>query len=159
MLINAGGGPGPHEHARPPHTHARPPSRWIRQTSDACILRPDHVLSPAGLAVKLASEWERLSKAGQLNSGSSARLRDLSSGHLPLEYEAGLQRVDWPGRSQVVEDGVGPRDEGARLSFYIDGAHTPESMETCAEWFAEQCGIVNKTSGGEAGGGTGGLPG
>lgn len=24
----------------------------------------------------------------------------------------------------------------SRLSFFIDGAHTPESMVTCAEWFA-----------------------
>ena len=23
-----------------------------------------------------------------------------------------------------------------RLTFYLDGAHTPESMEACAEWFA-----------------------
>lgn len=27
--------------------------------------------------------------------------------------------------------------EHSRLSFYIDGAHTPESMESCASWFAE----------------------
>ena len=108
-----------------------------------------------GLAVKLASEWERLSKAGQQNSGSSARLRDLERGHLPPEYAAGLQMVDWPGRSQVIEDdllvGEGEGDsttstreaEGSRLSFYIDGAHTPESMETCAAWFADQCSHVN----------------
>lgn len=23
-----------------------------------------------------------------------------------------------------------------RVSFYLDGAHTPESMATCADWFA-----------------------
>ena len=63
-----------------------------------------------GLAVKRASEWERLSKAGQQSSGSSARLRDLERGHLPPAYAAGLRMVDWPGRSQVIEDdllGVG----------------------------------------------------
>eukprot|EP00967_Tisochrysis_lutea_P132624 scaffold231813_cov19-Tisochrysis_lutea.AAC.1 len=25
----------------------------------------------------------------------------------------------------------------SRLSYYIDGAHTPESMDTCAQWFAQ----------------------
>lgn len=24
-----------------------------------------------------------------------------------------------------------------RLTFYLDGAHTPESMATCAHWFAD----------------------
>ena len=34
---------------------------------------------------------------------------------------------------QVVHDEAQP----GQLSFYIDGAHTPESMESCAGWFAE----------------------
>ncbi len=35
-----------------------------------------------------------------------------------------------PGRTPPPGGGSG------RLSFFIDGAHTPESMVTCAEWFA-----------------------
>ena len=27
--------------------------------------------------------------------------------------------------------------EGPGTTFFLDGAHTPESMATCAEWFAE----------------------
>ena len=27
--------------------------------------------------------------------------------------------------------------EGSQTTFFLDGAHTPESMATCAEWFAE----------------------
>lgn len=26
-----------------------------------------------------------------------------------------------------------------RVSYYLDGAHTPESMATCAHWFASAC--------------------
>ena len=33
---------------------------------------------------------------------------------------------------------------GGRLSFFIDGAHTPESMETCAHWFADQCEAMSR---------------
>ena len=27
--------------------------------------------------------------------------------------------------------------DSRQLSFYIDGAHTPESMVSCAQWFTE----------------------
>ena len=27
--------------------------------------------------------------------------------------------------------------EGTGTTFFLDGAHTPESMATCAEWFSE----------------------
>ena len=104
-------------------------------------------------------------------TAAAARLASLERGILPAEYARGLQKVQWPGRSQVVEDEVpsasaeitvGQSDNGkgrtpgaavegvqsspssavgggGRLSFFIDGAHTPESMETCAHWFADQC--------------------
>ncbi|GAX76208.1 hypothetical protein CEUSTIGMA_g3652.t1 [Chlamydomonas eustigma] len=136
----------------------------------------DHMLVNAGLAVKLASQWELLSVAGQANQGSSHRLKALRAGHLPSEYALGLQHMDWPGRSQVVQDpmfiikeeevkggwfiqeagghseeswqtearGGQPVESSGRgsrpsqLSFFIDGAHTPESMEVCAEWFANK---------------------
>ena len=28
-------------------------------------------------------------------------------------------------------------DDRDRLTYYLDGAHTPESMATCAHWFAD----------------------
>lgn len=36
---------------------------------------------------------------------------------------------------QVVQANAG--DESDRLTYYLDGAHTPESMATCAHWFAD----------------------
>jgi folylpolyglutamate synthase len=36
-------------------------------------------------------------------------------------------------------------DPSGRLSFYLDGAHSPESMEACANWF---CSVVKAEKGG-----------
>lgn len=42
----------------------------------------------------------------------------------------GLERARWPGRCQVVQD---PQDSGFR--WYLDGAHTVESLVCCGDWF------------------------
>jgi len=39
----------------------------------------------------------------------------------------GLALAKWPGRSQIL------RRKGT--SYFVDGAHTPESIEACIEWF------------------------
>ena len=76
------------------------------------------------------------------------------------------RRVPWCGATQVVHDLEGcadapaPPENGApagaapgaaaaraagappRLSFYLDGAHTEESMATCAAWFAGAVGAA-----------------
>ena len=44
---------------------------------------------------------------------------------------------------QIIEDVPAGNKEGpvsaavSRLSFFIDGAHTPESMASCGQWFSE----------------------
>ena len=45
--------------------------------------------------------------------------------HLP--YALGLSRAFWPGRSQILHS--------ENITFFIDGAHTPESIGACVEWF------------------------
>lgn len=53
----------------------------------------------------------------------------LATGKLPDSFIKGLEETRWSGRAQVIHDQTG------RLSFYLDGAHSPESMEACAHWF------------------------
>ncbi|XP_078382408.1 folylpolyglutamate synthase, mitochondrial-like isoform X2 [Oculina patagonica] len=43
---------------------------------------------------------------------------------------SGLKNTKWCGRNQVI---VRPR-----VSFYLDGAHTPKSMEACVKWFKKR---------------------
>lgn len=40
------------------------------------------------------------------------------------------------GRAQVVPDQLIDIERQEDLVFYLDGAHSPESMEVCAKWFA-----------------------
>jgi folylpolyglutamate synthase len=43
------------------------------------------------------------------------------------------------GRAQVVPDSLvssEEKDQNNSLVFYLDGAHSPESMEICAKWFS-----------------------
>ncbi|KAK9791368.1 hypothetical protein WJX73_000093 [Symbiochloris irregularis] len=51
------------------------------------------------------------------------------------------QSCRWPGRSQVVEDRPSAagtsQPSPSQLTFFIDGAHTPESMTSCGQWFGE----------------------
>lgn len=47
--------------------------------------------------------------------------------HLPDAL--GLARTIWPGRSQTLR----LKD----MTFYVDGAHTPESIGACVEWFIQ----------------------
>ncbi|XP_043275007.1 folylpolyglutamate synthase, mitochondrial isoform X1 [Venturia canescens] len=43
-----------------------------------------------------------------------------------------LSRCQWPGRTQILR--------GEKIDFYLDGAHTIESIECGAKWFAESIG-------------------
>lgn len=41
-----------------------------------------------------------------------------------------LKTAFWPGRFQILNEN--------NLTFYIDGAHTVESIKLCAEWFMQK---------------------
>lgn len=62
---------------------------------------------------------------------------------LPEAFLRGLSTARLSGRAQVVEDSsFGTcKSEGNEISFgnlmfYLDGAHSPESMDACARWFS-----------------------
>ena len=39
------------------------------------------------------------------------------------------------GRAQIVPDHLIESESPGDLVFYLDGAHSPESMDVCAKWF------------------------
>lgn len=115
-----------------------------------------HQATNAALAVQLAAAWEAGAGGGAGvagSAGAASRLAALQRGELPQEYAAGLASCRWPGRSHVIVDAAvssssstaGAANSAAAapgsapLVFYLDGAHTPESMDTCGEWFADAC--------------------
>lgn len=48
---------------------------------------------------------------------------------LPVETIKGLSKCHWAGRCQLLEQ--------QNASYFLDGAHTLESMEECARWFVK----------------------
>lgn len=105
-------------------------------------LAGEHQRVNAGLAVALAGAFDARAAAAGL-PGAADRAAALARGELPPAYVAGLAAAAWHGRAEVVHDVVATPGAPATapgsssLSFYLDGAHTPESAVTCAHWFAE----------------------
>ncbi|XP_010552856.1 PREDICTED: folylpolyglutamate synthase [Tarenaya hassleriana] len=89
----------------------------------------EHQYLNAGLAVSLASTW--LQQAGNLKI---AGLNQMSV--LPEQFIKGLSTASLQGRAQVVPDQFTESGNEGDLVFYLDGAHSPESMEACAKWFS-----------------------
>jgi folylpolyglutamate synthase len=50
---------------------------------------------------------------------------------LPEKIIQGLEKAKWPGRCQVEWDG----EEGKGVRWWMDGAHTKESLEKAGEWW------------------------
>lgn len=99
-----------------------------------------HQRENAALAVVLAAEWEATSGRG--GAGAQERAEAVRRGELPPEYLAGLQAARWPGRGQIVQYPLDEEESSldaseSRLTFFLDGAHTAESMATCGRWFAD----------------------
>ena len=80
-----------------------------------------------------------------------SRRRRRRGGHLPAAFRRGLGKTEWwGGRAQTVPDAApgGSADASpavaSNLTWYLDGAHTEESMRQCAEWLC-----ASTSSGGE----------
>ncbi|KXN86406.1 Folylpolyglutamate synthase [Leucoagaricus sp. SymC.cos] len=77
-----------------------------------------HQVQNAAIAVELARGFLRECHA----------LDDTT--HLPQTFIDGLKATKWPGRCQIVSDPV-----SNNLTWYLDGAHTTESLNCCMDWF------------------------
>jgi folylpolyglutamate synthase len=110
-------------------------SNESHETVPACLLKlglpGEHQRENAALAIKLAAVWE--SRCGVLSNDKAQERASmiLEEYKLPKEYVAGLEDAKWPGRAEIFDD-----PESCNMTFFIDGAHTPESMKACAEWFS-----------------------
>ncbi|WOL04685.1 folylpolyglutamate synthase [Canna indica] len=100
-------------------------------------LHGEHQFINAGLAIALSSLWLR----------RTGNLKDMliNENTLPAQFIRGLSRVNLEGRAQVVPDPLVQVHNSSHggLIFYLDGAHSPESLEVCAKWFS--CAIDENT--------------
>ncbi|KAI9495861.1 Mur ligase [Zychaea mexicana] len=68
---------------------------------------------------------------------------------VPEEFKAGLAKVVWPGRGQKLDvRDTQYSDKAKDVTYYLDGAHTAESLAVCANWFQE---TVKEQDNGESG--------
>ncbi|KAH9488786.1 hypothetical protein Btru_049989 [Bulinus truncatus] len=115
-----------------------PLSEEVMKEYDFCLsIAGDKQRHNAALAIQLFHIWEdyqhkkvRLPVAAGLSVSEIPRL---SCTELDKATVVGLSTCKWPGRAQVIS-----RDS---ITYYIDGAHTKESMELCTSWFSE---VANK---------------
>ncbi|XVF83757.1 hypothetical protein PTKIN_Ptkin16aG0518000 [Pterospermum kingtungense] len=91
-------------------------------------LEGEHQYLNAGLAVALCSTW--LQRTGHPVSNFN------QTGPLPEQFIKGLTTASLQGRAQIVRDQFTDTPNPGDLVFYLDGAHSPESMEACARWFS-----------------------
>ncbi|XP_076755926.1 folylpolyglutamate synthase 1 isoform X2 [Xylocopa sonorina] len=101
--------------------------KW-ENLSAASELRNKIKQQNASLAIQMSTEWIR-SRANKWSTGSPITVsKD--------KIVKGLLLCKWPGRMQCLRSSIG--------SFFLDGAHTIESMESCISWFID---VSNRSKG------------
>ncbi|XWS43094.1 hypothetical protein CRYUN_Cryun16bG0072300 [Craigia yunnanensis] len=102
-------------------------------------LSGDHQLINAGLAVSLCKCWlQRTGNWGKIFHNDS------QEADMPEAFRRGLSTAYLSGRAEIVYDTFSKyyysssmcENSSGNLIFYLDGAHSPESMEACARWFS-----------------------
>ncbi|XP_074576546.1 folylpolyglutamate synthase-like [Curcuma longa] len=93
-------------------------------------LHGEHQYINASLAIALSSTW--------LNTTGNSKDINLDQDNLPEQFIRGLSRASLEGRAQIVPDSFAQQLNSniGDLTFYLDGAHSPESLEMCAKWFS-----------------------
>ncbi|KAK9290104.1 hypothetical protein L1049_008268 [Liquidambar formosana] len=102
-------------------------------------LSGDHQFINAGLAVSLCECWLQ-------STGNWEKLfqNDNQVADLPEAFLRGLSTAHLSGRAQILyntslksyNSSKNNENSSGDLIFYLDGAHSPESMEVCAQWFS-----------------------
>ncbi|KAF8382641.1 hypothetical protein PRIPAC_71783 [Pristionchus pacificus] len=90
----------------------------------------EHQKTNLALALQLARAWlrkERPEVERQLWRDEKTPWCPGAAFAVPPQWAEAIGRCHWPGRSQILE-------RGARR-FFLDGAHTVKSMQSCVEWF------------------------
>ncbi|XP_014674851.1 PREDICTED: folylpolyglutamate synthase, mitochondrial-like [Priapulus caudatus] len=102
-------------------------------------LAGDMQLWNASLALQLCKVWlearhqgcgDRRGVGGQRQNqvnGTRDKVQTAPTFPITTEFSEGLKNCFWPGRAQTLRR--------SRVTYFLDGAHTASSMETCARWF------------------------
>uniref|UniRef100_F7IPQ9 Folylpolyglutamate synthase n=1 Tax=Callithrix jacchus TaxID=9483 RepID=F7IPQ9_CALJA len=109
-------------------------------------LEGEHQRSNAALALQLAHcwlQWQDHHDAGELKASRPGLLWQLPLAPVfqpTSNMRLGLRNTEWLGRTQVLRRGP--------LIWYLDGAHTPSSVQACVRWFRQALQVREKLSSG-----------
>lgn len=108
----------------------------------------DHIQNDIALGIRGIAQYQNAALACQLGyyflSSEKHKKRlthheetlEIDLNMMPASFRNSLAICSWPGRCQIVRY---PTTE-----FYLDGAHTKESMENCLDWFLSEVGEVRE---------------
>ncbi|EGW33153.1 folylpolyglutamate synthetase [Spathaspora passalidarum NRRL Y-27907] len=101
---------------------------------------------PSGIKLGLSGDFQRANAALAVRLANSHLKtigidkdlpqfnEDGSIKQLSDKFISGLANVDWPGRCQVIRN----REGYENITWYIDGAHTIESINASSTWFKQE---------------------
>lgn len=104
-----------------------------REASDFIVVQPIPSMSSITLGLSGAHQYQNATLAVHLARiflERHAGIEAAPQNTLPEPYVKALERAKWPGRCQTVVD---PQHE--QTVWFLDGAHTLESLECCVKWF------------------------
>ncbi|KAJ9050504.1 Folylpolyglutamate synthetase [Entomophthora muscae] len=100
-----------------PLTYAKPLNEYLNFHDVRLGLGGKHQFENASLAVSLCEAWLHKKKNMSVLQNT-----------IPDFMLRGLRATNWPGRSYIYKDVYGG-------SWFLDGAHTSESIWACVDWF------------------------
>ena len=104
-----------------------------RQASEFTVVQPIPSMSSIALGLSGAHQYQNATLAVHLARiflQRHAGIEPAPQDTLPEPYVKALERAKWPGRCQTVVD-----PEHERTVWFLDGAHTLESLDCCVQWF------------------------
>ncbi|XP_053205090.1 folylpolyglutamate synthase, mitochondrial-like isoform X2 [Panonychus citri] len=95
----------------------------------------------ASLALKLSRYWHDNHKVKFSPSNGLCEVSSNDGNSFPLTSEEihGLEDTTWPGRCQLVTRGS--------IKYFLDGAHTVESLDNCLEWYNRKSREIRQSDG------------
>ncbi|KAH3902330.1 related to Folylpolyglutamate synthase [Saccharomycodes ludwigii] len=93
----------------------------------------DFQIMNASLAVALA--LTHLAKINDPNAATELPISttDWKNYQIPQTVLNALEKTTWPGRCQIIKD-----SSNDNMIWYLDGAHTKDSVEASSHWFAQE---------------------
>lgn len=101
-------------------------------------------LIPRDLELGLAGDFQKLNAAVAVKAAKihleHLGVENINTDDLPDEFVVGLETARWDGRCQIIKN----YKDYEGISWYIDGAHTMESINVASNWYVGASSVCDK---------------